>query len=231
MIRKSRQRIDRVDKRAAEESYEQAKQLAASSPVPTPTPSLDLNRVPPLEMDTVFVPTPEPIEPLDPAMEYLLTLDLDSLRRVNGEVEGWIVVPDTVLDYPLMQSANNYTYLSFSWDLQRSNRGAIFFDSQMKTDFSYFNTIIYGHNMQGGSMFNTIRKMEDQSFFEQHPIVYIVTDDLVRRFEVFSGFEADVTGPAYWLGELKEEHKQALLDYSLAENTLKTDLVRMWRTP
>jgi len=206
--------------RTAEESSELAQEVVAATPK-IELPTLDF---PDPDVPLVAIPTPEPVEPLAESAEYLLSLDLNSLREVNGDVMGWIVIPDTRVDYPLMDGEDNNEYLTTTWDGKRANAGSIFMECQTSRDFSDFNTIIYGHNMKGGSMFATLKSYADQSFWEEHPEVYIVTDELVRRYEIYSSYEAEVVGPAYWLGTPKESARESFLEYSTGRSVIETGI-------
>jgi len=103
----------------------------------------------------------------------LLKLDLDSLRAINEDVIGWIEIPGTPLSYPLLQGEDNAYYLNHSWNRQYNAGGSIFLEQSSRADFSDFNTIIYGHRMSDSSMFNSLRHYADETYWQEHPRVYI----------------------------------------------------------
>jgi len=51
--------------------------------------------------------------------------------------------------------------------------GAIYTESLNAKDFSDYNTVVYGHNMKDGSMFQGLHAYEDSQYLEKHPYVYI----------------------------------------------------------
>ena len=53
--------------------------------------------------------------------------------------------------------------------------GSIFSQRQNSKDFSDPVTVLYGHNMKNGTMFNTLHKFENKDFFKKHSKVYIYT--------------------------------------------------------
>lgn len=55
--------------------------------------------------------------------------------------------------------------------------GSIFCGCRNEKPFEDFNTVIYGHNMKNGAMFNNIKSYTDQSFADEHPYVYIYLPD------------------------------------------------------
>jgi len=180
---------------------------------------------------------PEPVVPLDPEppvqpelppleeeAQYLWQVDLESLRKVNEDVLGWISIPGTQLDYPILQGEDNQYYLSHTWQGKRNAAGSVFLESQMAPDFSGFNTILYAHNMKNGSMFGSLRQYRTQSHWQEHPCIYIVNDSGIHRYEIFAAFEAEVRGYTYRLDVNTPEKKQAFLDYSAERSVIKTEL-------
>jgi hypothetical protein len=79
---------------------------------------------------------------------------------------GWILIPDSPISYPMVQGNNNSYYLKRTWRGNSSVVGAIFLDAQCDDDFSDFNTIIYGHRMNNGSMFAGLAKYKNYSYYK-----------------------------------------------------------------
>ena len=160
-------------------------------------------------------------EPLAENVQFLADLDLDALKEVNQEVLGWIHVPDTELSYPLLQTDNNDTYLNKSWDGKKNSAGSIFLETKNPSDFSAFNTIIYGHRMTNNSMFGTLRHYTTQEYLAEHPYIYIASEEEVRRYEIFSAYEAPVTSPTYWLNIEKEAHITKALEHFIGSSVIQ----------
>ena len=85
-------------------------------------------------------------------------IDWKSLRAVNPDVVAWIKIPGTVVDYPVVQTKDNQYYLKRGFDGKKNSCGTIFMNTYNRTDFSDYNTVLYGHNMKNGSMFAVINK-------------------------------------------------------------------------
>lgn len=155
----------------------------------------------------------------------LAETDLSALQEVNGEVVGWIAIPDTQVFYPIMQAADNSYYLNHTWNRERSSVGAIFLDCENNSDFSGFHTLIYGHQMRNGSMFGELHQYREEEYLQAHPIIYLVTDEGVRQYDVFSVFEASVREIVYRLDVEEEELQQEFIDYSLSHSVVDTGIV------
>ena len=179
--------------------------------------------VPPL--DPVPLPAPDEPAPQDPNPGLLENVDLDNLRAVNEDVLGWIVIPDTLLSYPIVQCGDNQYYLNRTWQGKRSSVGAIFMECQCSPDFSDFNTIIYGHRMNNESMFGTLRSYENIDFWREHPSVYVVTDDSIRVYDICSAFEVGIQEIVYRLDIEESALQQELIDFSLEHSVIDTGVV------
>ena len=177
----------------------------------------------------------EPI-PLDPAPTepsaawapireedgFLFEKDLGALRQVSPCVLGWIYIPGSGIDYPLMAFDDNLTGLDQAWDGTKNSAGSIFLECRNRRDFSDFNTLIYGHNIRGGLMFGPLKRYAEQAYLDAHRLVYIVTEDAVRRYEVFAAYEAGVTSDTYRLYFKDDERKQTALDDYVAAAAVGT---------
>lgn len=107
------------------------------------------------------------------------TLDVDwaSLRAVNPDIVAWVKIPDTAIDYPVVQATDNDYYLHHAFNRDTSSSGCPFLDAGNSSDLLDNNSFIYGHNMRNGSMFHDLSKFTDNDYFSSHPYVYIATPD------------------------------------------------------
>lgn len=93
------------------------------------------------------------------------------------------------MDYPIVQSEDNSTYLMRNPRGEYSLSGSIFMDYMNQKDFSDFNTIIYGHHMDGGAMFGDFDQYLDQSFADSHLYGNIFTNGKDYGLELFAFLE------------------------------------------
>lgn len=92
----------------------------------------------------------------------------DALLEQNENVVGWITVDGTQIDYPILQSDNNVDYLTENYNGDSSIAGSIFMDYRNDVIGDELNTVIYGHRMKDGSMFQDLIKYLDEDFFREH---------------------------------------------------------------
>lgn len=147
----------------------------------------------------------------DAQMEAMAEIDIAALQAVNPDVIGWIRIPDSNIDYPIVQGQDNDYYLKHTWDGIANSVGSIFMEHRNNGDFTDYNTILYGHNMNDGSMFANIKRYNTAWYWERHPYVYIATEAGVFRYEVFSSYESSVEGPAYGLSFHQQKTKANFL--------------------
>ena len=102
--------------------------------------------------------------------------------------------------------------------------GSIFLECKNSPDLSDFNTIIYGHRMNNGSMFASLKNYKKQSYWAARPCVYITDDSGSHKYEIFAAYEVSTTGTTYQLGFPKDASKQAFIDYCLAQSVIDTGI-------
>jgi sortase B len=108
----------------------------------------------------------------------------------NGDIFGYIRIPNSKIDYPMVHCANNEFYLTHAFDGHPSAVGAIFVDFRNNRNIeNNQNVIIYGHNMLNGSMFCDATKYLEKDFFmNPENKIEIYTFDGLYIFEVFSAY-------------------------------------------
>lgn len=125
----------------------------------------------------------------------LLRAKFKTLRETNPDVVGWISIPGTVIDYPILQTEDNDYYLEHSITGTYLKSGSIFADYRNASDWSDQNTVLYGHNMASGEMFAQLAKFKSGSFFRANRYIYIYTDEGIRVYTIFSAYETNTYNP------------------------------------
>ena len=205
--------------RAGDEAYAEASEIAA---IPEVT-----------ETETVQQPTEqpqqetqnEPAPSADPYAQALEQMDLPALQQVNSDVIGWIAIPGTEISYPLVQGTDNDYYLTHTWNQNSSAVGAIFMDCRCSADFSGFNTIVYGHRMNNGSMFAALKHYKKQDFLQAHPQVYVTNASGTHAYSIYAAYEAALDGTAYYSAFSDETIKKTFIDEGVSLSVIRTGAV------
>ena len=136
---------------------------------------------------------------------------VQELNQSYDDSIGWIYIPDTNINYPIMQAEDNEYYLHRSYDGSYLYSGSIYLDWQCKSDFSGDVNMLYGHNMQNGSMFADVVNFINKDYFDSHKYGWLTTEDSVYRIEFFSVSQPQSYSGVYnvqragdmWLKKLK----------------------------
>lgn len=96
----------------------------------------------------------------------------EKLYRENHDFVGWVKINDTKVDYPVMYTPNDSErgeyYIHRDFDGKYSAAGLPFVDRNCDLQLPTDNIILYGHNMNAGTMFHDIIKYEDKEFYDSH---------------------------------------------------------------
>jgi sortase B len=109
----------------------------------------------------------------------------------NHDVKGWITIPSTVINYPVVEAKDNSFYLTNGFDKTPDHYGALFLDFRDSVKPMSQNLIIYGHDMQDGQMFKALRKYEEASFYNTSPVITFDTIYGEQKWKIFAGFIAN----------------------------------------
>jgi len=122
------------------------------------------------------------------------TSPLDAARELtdNPDIVGYLFIEGTNVSNVIVQGPDNAYYLHRDMFGNRNVNGSIFMDYRNTPDFTDPNTILYGHNMNNGTMFHNIRYYLQQEFFEAHPHIKVITDDTIFVYEIFSAFTTHI---------------------------------------
>lgn len=118
-----------------------------------------------------------------------LMVDWDALRAVNPDIVAWIYVPDSPINYPVVQGDDNEEYLHKAFDGSTgwlASAGTIFLDSTNSSDFSDRNSALYGHHMNDGSMFASLSDWQNNDEFNAHRDIYVLTPQGNYRLKTFA---------------------------------------------
>ena len=171
----------------AEQAYTAAANSYATVVSPTPAP----------QASAVPEENPQPQgDGIDPEVSPL-NIDFNGLRSQNADIAAWIYGPNSVINYPIAYTEDNFYYLDHMYNGEMNANGTIFIDCRNASDFSDQNTCIYGHNMNDGSMFASLRSYRDESYYPEHKVLYLSTPYFNYRIDLIAGFVTEPTSFAY----------------------------------
>ena len=122
--------------------------------------------------------------------------EIVSLIPTNNETVGWIKVPNTNIDYAVVQHSDNEFYLHHSFDKSYSNAGWVFMDYRNGADELDDNTILYAHNRyHNGTMFGTLGYALNKDWYTNENNLYITFNTIYKKYtwRVFSVYKTPYT--------------------------------------
>ncbi|MDO4996353.1 MAG: class B sortase [Bacilli bacterium] len=114
-----------------------------------------------------------------------IQIDYSNLLIENPETIGWIQVPNTNINYPVVQSIDNEYYLNHNFYKKYNLAGWPFLDYR-NTPNNDYNTIIYGHNRLDESMFGTLKKLLKEDYHNTNKYIFFNTLTTMNTYEIFS---------------------------------------------
>ena len=161
-------------KRMAAETARETTPISTSAPAETTVPT----------QVTVPPPTPPPLPPPEPRE---VRPRLQEQYEKNPDLAGWLTIPGTRIDYPVMYSPDEpERYLHANFEVSYSFAGLPFIDAACDPESG--NRIIYAHNMLDGSMFRTLLKYQQKDFWQRNPVISFSTLYEEQEYEVVAAF-------------------------------------------
>ena len=119
-------------------------------------------------------------------------VDWAGLKAVNSQVVGWIQIPGSQINYPVYQTTDNEYYLHTNAKGEWSIGGQIFMDYENNPNgLIDQQTILYGHHMRNGSMFQFIGALNDQSTFNKVETIWYLTPTQTYELEPVFTYHTD----------------------------------------
>lgn len=161
------------------------------TPEPTDTPA-PTTIVPEETEEPAVTATPEPTSTPEPTPVAVPNPYTESFLA-NSDMAGWLLVPGTNIDYPIMwtpEDENYYLYRAF--DKSDNVNGSLILDADSSLNPLTTNLIIHGHNMKSGAMFGNLTDYESKDYYEDHKQIILYTEECQRNYEIIAVFRSQV---------------------------------------
>ena len=116
-------------------------------------------------------------------------IDWNKLAIINKDIVGWIEIPNTNINYPILKD-NNLFYLNHSFDGKLNRNGSIFIRNYNL--FEGDEITIYGHNMKNGTMFAKLANYINEDYLCNNARFYIYTKETIYEGEFFSAYSKGI---------------------------------------
>ena len=146
-------------------------------------------------------------------------IDFAALQAINPDAAAWLEMPGLGISLPVVQAADNETYLHRSFDGSDSPAGCLFFAAPAG-DGLY--RVIYGHNLHDGSMFNGLLNYRDEDFYAANPTFTLYTPEGAGTWRIFSCHTATDMEELYRTDRTAGEEYDAFLQQLLEASEYDT---------
>lgn len=122
------------------------------------------------------------------------SIDFPALQAAYPDIKGWLTIPDTDIDYPVLQSgeAKPDYYLKRNYRGEGDVNGSLFL--QWNCDvFESQNLVVYGHNMNSGAMFGNLDRYTDPAYCRTYPDIFFQNAKGIEVYEILAVLKADIS--------------------------------------
>ena len=144
---------------------------------------------PPPEISTK--PKPEATSEPSP-IEWTISDQYGTLFEQNPDMIGWISIPGTTINYPVMQTPDrpNY-YLKHNFEKAYSDYGVPYATESCSINPQSDNITIFGHHMNSGKMFGVLEGYKSEAFYREHPVIHFDTRAGFGEYEIIAVFKVN----------------------------------------
>lgn len=115
-------------------------------------------------------------------------IQLEELQKINPDIRGWISIPETNINYPVLQTTDNTYYLTHNYKKEYSKYGSVFLDKDFDMEKPGKNYLIYGHRNRNGQMFEDLINYKKEEFYKKHPVIQFTTLKEDAEYEIIAVF-------------------------------------------
>ena len=126
-------------------------------------------------------------------------INWDDLLEINSDIACWIYIPDTNVDYPVMQEPKYGREFYLYRDIYKNYfvSGSLFIPKAPE-GYTDDHLLICGHNMKNGLMFSQLLDYKEKSFYDAHPYIYLYYPDRTEKWTIWSAYHARNDNKVYY---------------------------------
>ena len=202
-----------IDSREQRQTYETLAEEFVLESTPTPESNTPAENSSPTENSS------------EPAETVSLTTapprhDLAALAAENPDCVGWLTIPDTGINYPVMHTPDDPEhYLRRDFYGESASGGTPFLDGRNAAQAEGQNLILYGHNMMDDSMFKPLMNYLEPNFRETHKDIFLEIDGRQYHYEVLAVVETSVKSTLYTFTDLSDPAEESDFRAALLKET------------
>ena len=104
----------------------------------------------------------------------------------NKDIVGYLSIPNTNINEPILQSTDNEFYLNHGIDKKKNIIGSTFLDYRVKINNGKKN-LIYSHNSSTFDVpFKNLEKYYNEDFYKNNKYIYLEDEENKVKYQIFS---------------------------------------------
>lgn len=157
-------------------------------------------------------------------------INLETIKAQNKQVVGWIRIPETNINYPIMQEKDNKYYLNHNFNNEVSISGSIFMDYRNNISKQHIeeygldqNIILYGHNMKNNTMFGELERYKNVEMTNKNDLIIVNINDDILVYRIFAVYTSN---PKFNYRQIdySEEEFENFINVVKEKNNLKDEI-------
>lgn len=139
--------------------------------------------------------------------------EIRELVEQYPDAVGWLTVEGAGVSHPFAVGEDNATYIRAQLDGSYVRSGTLFMDYRNSREMTDRLTVIYGHNMNNGTMFSNLADYLKQKHLEAYPDVYVSLPDTTLHYQIWAVMVGDaVSDPVFTSVGNPDSMQQLLTD-------------------
>jgi len=123
----------------------------------------------------------------------LSSVDFTELLKENEDTVGWLIVNNTNINYPVVQTTNNDYYLKHAFDKSKNYAGWVYADYRVNFNTLSKNNVIYAHGRKDGVMFGSLMNTLKENWYtnSSNQIIQLSTLKYNTMWQIFSIYKIE----------------------------------------
>lgn len=151
-----------------------------------------------------------------------IEIDFNKLKNINNNINAWIYMENSVINYPVVKGNDNSFYLNHNVNGEYNPNGTLFVDSRNKNNFEDMVTYIYGHHMKNNTMFGNLELFKEQNYYDNHKEMYLFTKEKNYKLELFAGFTVADGSKIY--NYIDTKSNEEIVQYAKEKSNFKSNI-------
>ena len=140
-------------------------------------------------------------------------IDFNRLLSDYPDIVGWLLCEGTVMNYPVVQTSDNEYYLRRDLNGNYLVTGTIFADFRCTRPGEDPCYLIFGHNMNNGTIFGMLKNYRDPAYLAEHPTYSYLTPDKDYTVEVLAAATTTTADSIYDIGNEREGFTEHIREF------------------